>query len=125
MTGHYPQGWVKTLIYYSVATTAGIFFPTYSYLTGADWSRRFGEHLLVEKGAWQTRIPHLYIYSQADFVTDYTYVEERMEIQRQQGTPVSSLRLEDSQHVAHLLKYKQEYTEEVLKFTGDKSQAAA
>jgi len=79
------------------------------------------------KGAWQTQIPDpsLYIYSKADFVTDYTYVEERMEIQRQQGTPVSSLRLEDSQHVAHLLKYKQEYTEEVLKFTGDKSQAAA
>jgi len=87
-----------------------------AFLSGTDVGERFGLPFLFERGRWQTKVPYLYLYSDADSITNPSFVEETIERQREAGVSVSSHCFQGSPHVAHLLKYREEYKKEVALF---------
>jgi len=55
------------------------------------------------------RVPLLYIFSVADPLTEFQFVEKMIASHQQLGHNVRSIKFEKSPHVQHLIKYPQEY----------------
>ena len=97
----------------------GLFVLTYIY--GAellqrlwrDSSRRnYWDFMLNEPPKW----PSLYLYSKADEIADYNYIEEVIANRQLLGADVASVCWEDSDHVAHMRRHPDAYISQCDKF---------
>jgi len=62
------------------------------------------------------RCPMLFIYSKADAICKYQFIEAFMEKQRRRGVQVTKVRFNDSTHCQHGRTYPNEYNEAVKTF---------
>lgn len=60
--------------------------------------------------------PELFLYSEADILSDYKVIAEHIDHRKSQGAHVFSKCWQDSPHVSHYLKYPEEYTEVLENF---------
>ncbi|PIK41799.1 putative transmembrane protein [Apostichopus japonicus] len=60
--------------------------------------------------------PQLFLYSKADNICDYKRIEEVIARRQALGVEVWQVCWEDSEHVAHFIKHKEEYIDTVLQF---------
>ena len=61
-------------------------------------------------------VPELYLYSPGDQVTIAEKVKELVAVRKENGIDITEHVFEDSMHVSHYMKYKEEYTEAVQDF---------
>lgn len=82
------------------------------------WPETFWNHFVTSdlgSSSSGSSIRQAYIYSSSDHVTDSNKLEELIQA-RQRSHPVSVLRFSDSDHVQHLLRHRDEYSQFVKEF---------
>jgi len=85
-------------------------------MVGVTANRLAGFSLLLEHELHK-KTPILYIYSEADQLTRYQYVEDIITSHRNLGHNVLALKFQDSGHVMHLSKYPKEYKNAIIETT--------
>ena len=65
----------------------------------------YWHYMLDEPSRW----PQMYLYSKADKIVNYKYVEQVVDHRMKLGVDVTSHCYENSEHVAHLRKYRESY----------------
>lgn len=63
--------------------------------------------------------PQLFIFSKADNVCTWDTIQEFADCRKKKGVNVETVLFEDSLHVKHLVKYRDEYISHVYKFIDD------
>ena len=62
------------------------------------------------------KMPHMYLYSKSDICVNFEHTKEMASIRRESGLNVTEKDFEDSEHVSHFDKHKEEYSEICLNF---------
>ncbi|XP_076353033.1 transmembrane protein 53 [Tachypleus tridentatus] len=73
---------------------------------------RVWDNLISEPG----KHPQLFLFSKADELCPYKTIEDFIQLRKKHGVEISSVLWEDSKHVRHLEKHKEEYTNHIVKF---------
>ena len=97
----------------------GLFVIVYLYSTevlsrlwGSNTGRMYWDFMHSEAPKW----PSLYLYSRADEITNYHYVEEVITNRRRLGADVAAVFWDDSEHVSHFRKHPEAYINQCQKF---------
>lgn len=103
----------------------------YIFLVGRDvfqtlfsFSKRkatYWDYMYNESGKW----PSLYLYSKADEIVNYLYVEAVIEHRKGLGCDIQSLCWNDSAHVQHLRAHRESYVSNCHRFIGSCLKKAA
>ena len=79
--------------------------------------------LFGDKDSWwksvlnsDLHVPELYLFSTADQVTIAEKIKELMATRKENGIDVSECVFDDSMHVLHYAKHKEEYTQAIVEF---------
>lgn len=94
------------------ATLFGIYNTLLSFFTGRINYYRLWKALVEEPNI----CPQLFLFSKADNVCCWDTIQEFAECRRKKGVQVKTVLFEDSPHVKHLVKYRDEYIMHVYKF---------
>jgi len=109
--------WVRRLL----AGAFGVVFSIWNcYRAAMCWIRGLpsptSTHPYTALTKLDLRCPMLFLYSKADAICKYHYIEAFMEKQRQRGVQVTQVSFKDSPHCQHGRNYPNEYNEAVKIF---------
>ena len=78
--------------------------------------QRFLKRFIRDLGKIPMKSPELFLYSKTDVITPYQDIEKHIANRKPQGVRIFTKCWEDSHHVAHYMKYPEQYTELLDKF---------
>lgn len=94
------------------AMVLGVYSTLLSFFTGKINYYRLWNALLEEPNI----CPQLFLFSKADNVCCFDTIQEFADARKKKGVIVKTVLFEDSPHVKHLVKYRDEYINHVYKF---------
>jgi len=143
VTGHMPKGCLRSICFWlccCCVMPSAQWFSRICCCSGINKRLKFE---LIKKHPLQQHIPHLYIYSEADEVTNYSFLDEFIIQHRKFAASIptvstsmplfghddqkelnsgpktemiDALRFTDTSHVTHYKKHPEEYTAAVTRF---------
>jgi len=93
-----------------------VIVPFLSSAINAWNKRRYLEELMYSPNSKLLNIPQLYIYSLIDAITDYQYMKDMIDKQKEHGANVIFHTFPDTPHMLHRLKYPKEYDNIIFHF---------
>ena len=97
-----------------------VIVPFLSSAINARNKRRYLEELMCSPTTKLLTIPQLYIYSLIDAITDYQYMKDMIDKQKEHGADVTFHTFPDTPHMMHRLKYPKEYDNIIFNFLTSK-----
>jgi len=92
--------WLRWCSWYVIYAALGLMRGVNAALGYPDSAGRMREDLL-DPALLPSQVPRAYIYSKADKIVPYQYVEEMIALEKKEGRQVDTERYEDTPHVAH------------------------
>ncbi|XP_015922775.1 transmembrane protein 53-A [Parasteatoda tepidariorum] len=97
------------------ATIAGLYSALFRFFTGKFTTYRVWNALLEEPNV----CPQLFLFSKNDLVCCWDTIQEFADLRKKIGVVTKTVLFEESEHVKHMIMYRDEYLKHVYEFIDD------